>query len=194
MTKSFKRFRSRGFLAKPADHNKTPEGKRMTPAERDARDIQTANNNRQDLSALLELRDIMDELGTITKLLDQQKATITSMLRYYEGKFYGRGFLDAVQSRLDEYRAQVSEMKENAHLAQKAVCLSSSSPPFCLRHLTHTGRNPTRSQTKTSQCRRGPNGSLASRSHPEPVQIRNGLYHLHCDVRPTSLPPGLRTG
>lgn len=93
----------------------------MSPAERDTRDVRTANNNREDLSTLLELRDIMDELATILKLLDQQKTTINTMLKYYEDKIYGKGFLEAVLVRLDDYRSQVSEMKENAHLAQKAV-------------------------------------------------------------------------
>lgn len=63
----------------------------------------------------------MDELGTVMKLLDQQKATVISMIKYYEDKVYGKGFLEAVLARLDEYRNQVSEMRENAHLAQKAV-------------------------------------------------------------------------
>lgn len=66
----------------------------------------------------------MDELGTVMKLLDQQKATVISMIKYYEDKVYGKGFLEAVLARLDEYRNQVSEMRENAHLAQKAVCIS----------------------------------------------------------------------
>lgn len=96
----------------------------MTAAERDERDIQMANQNRKDLSSLLELRDIIDELGTIMKLLDQQKATIKSMIQYYGDKAYGQDFLDNVQVRLDEYRNQVSEMKENAHFGQKAVCPS----------------------------------------------------------------------
>lgn len=94
----------------------------MTFSEREARDVRTANDNRDDLSALLELRDIMDELGTIMKLLDQQKRTINSMLRYYKGKVYGKGFLEAALARLGVYRSQVLEMKENAHHAQKAVC------------------------------------------------------------------------
>ena len=109
-------------MANPADHNKTPEGKRMTTSERDTRDIRTANDNRDDLSTLLELRDIMDELGTIMKLFDQQKTTINSMLRYYGDKIYGKGFLEAALARLDEYRNQVLEMREDAHLARKAVC------------------------------------------------------------------------
>lgn len=82
MTKSFKRFRSQGFITKPSEPNKNSEGKIMTTEERDERDRHVAKENRKDVSRLLELRDIVDELGTITKLLDQQTTTIKSMNNY----------------------------------------------------------------------------------------------------------------
>ncbi|GIJ98776.1 hypothetical protein Aspvir_000897 [Aspergillus viridinutans] len=121
VTKSFKRFRSRGFTINPAQHNKTADGRTMTEAERDERDIHVARQNREDLSALLELRDIMDELGTIMKLLEQQTTTVKTMARYFEGRGYGNVFVEASLARLDEYRNQVQEMRENTILAQKAV-------------------------------------------------------------------------
>jgi Mg2+ and Co2+ transporter CorA len=93
----------------------------MTAAQRDARDRQTARRNRDDLSVLLELRDIEDELSTILKLLDQQDTVIKSMMKYFDRNGCGRVFLDAAQLRIDEYRTQIGEMKENSHLAQKAV-------------------------------------------------------------------------
>ena len=93
----------------------------MTAAQRDLRDIQIARRNREDLSVLLELRDIEDELATILKLLEQQDTVIKTMMRYFEGGGCGKLFLDAAQLRIDEYRTQMSEMKENSHLAQKAV-------------------------------------------------------------------------
>jgi len=73
------------------------------------------------LSVLLELRDIEDELATILKLLDQQDGVIKSMMKYFEIEGCGKVFLDAAQLRIDEYRTQISEMKENSHLVQKAV-------------------------------------------------------------------------
>ncbi|KAF7117440.1 hypothetical protein CNMCM5793_006385 [Aspergillus hiratsukae] len=121
VTKSFKRFRSRGFTTNPAQHNKTADGRTMTEAERDERDIRVARQNREDLSALLELRDIMDELGTIMKLLEQQFTTVKTMARYFEDRGYGKVFVEASLDRLDEYRSQVQEMRENTTLAQKAV-------------------------------------------------------------------------
>lgn len=94
----------------------------MTAAQRDQRDLQVARRNRDDLSVLLELRDIEDELSTILKLLDQQDTVIKSMTKYFDVKGCGKVFLDAAQVRIDEYRTQLGEMKENSHLAQKAVC------------------------------------------------------------------------
>lgn len=120
-TKSFKRFRTRGFIARPADYNRTPEGKTMTASERDERDRRVANQNREDLSTLLELRDIIDELGTILKLLEQQTTTVKLMAQYFEDKGYGKVFIESALSRLEDYRTQVTDMRENAHLAQKAV-------------------------------------------------------------------------
>ncbi|KAF7587154.1 hypothetical protein BBP40_007662 [Aspergillus hancockii] len=120
-TKSFKRFRTRGFIARPADYNRTIEGRTMTVSERDERDRRVADQNREDLSTLLELRDIIDELGTILKLLEQQTVTVKLMAQYFEEKGYGKVFMDSALSRLDDYRTQVTDMRENAHLAQKAV-------------------------------------------------------------------------
>lgn len=121
VTKSFKRFRNRGFADRPADHDRTIEGRLMTAAQRDQRDRQSARRNRDDLSVLLELRDIEDELSTIIKLLDQQDTVIKSMVKYFDRDGCGKMFLDAAQLRIDEYKSQLSEMKENSHLAQKAV-------------------------------------------------------------------------
>ena len=95
----------------------------MTAAQRDYRERQVAKRNREDLSVLLELRDIEDELSTILKLLDQQDTVIKSMIKYFDSRGYGKVFLDTAQARIDEYRSQISEMKENSHLAQKAVSL-----------------------------------------------------------------------
>ncbi|KAJ5947732.1 hypothetical protein N7466_000747 [Penicillium verhagenii] len=121
VTKSFKRFRNRGFANRPADHDRTTDGKIMTNAQRDQRDRQVARQNRDDLSVLLELRDIEDELSTIIKLLDQQDFVLKATMKYFDHDGCGKMFLDSAQLKIDEYRTQISEMKENSHLAQKAV-------------------------------------------------------------------------
>jgi hypothetical protein len=94
----------------------------MTAAEREERDREAALQNRSDLSSMLELRDIVDELGTILKLLEQQTATINDMAKYFEHRGYGKRFTQASLTRLDEYRTHITEMRENAIAAQKAVC------------------------------------------------------------------------
>lgn len=123
----------------------------MTAGQRDHRDRQIARRNRDDLSVLLELRDIEDELATILKLLDQQDAVINGMIRYFDTKGYGKLFLDAAQRRIDEYRSQIGEMKENSHLAQKAVCR------FLLMNcwfmLIFSGGNSSRPQAEAGECR-----------------------------------------
>ncbi|KAF7718922.1 DUF676 domain-containing protein [Penicillium ucsense] len=121
VTKSFKRFRNQGFVKGPADLGRKSQGKHDTAAERDAKDRQTARRNRDDLSVLLELRDIEDELSTILKLLDQQDTVLKSMVKYFDQGGCGMAFLDSAQLRINEYRVQIGEMKENSHLAQKAV-------------------------------------------------------------------------
>lgn len=95
----------------------------MTATQRDQRDRQVARHNRDDLSVLLELRDIEDELSTIIKLLDQQDTVLKNMMKYFDLKdgCCGKMFLDTAQDRINEYRSQLGEMKENSHLAQKAV-------------------------------------------------------------------------
>lgn len=101
----------------------------MTASERDERDRRVANQNREDLSTLLELRDIIDELGTILKLLEQQTATVKIMAQYFEDKGYGKVFIESALSRFEDYRTQVTDMRENAHLAQKAVRSPVLMPP-----------------------------------------------------------------
>jgi hypothetical protein len=155
----------------------------MTAAQRDYRERQVAKRNREDLSVLLELRDIEDELSTILKLLDQQDTVIKSMIKYFDSRGYGKVFLDTAQGRIDEYRSQISEMKENSHLAQKAVSLIPAID-FPVPNTNSSGRNTPRSQTKTGKCRRSQNGPMAGRSYADPVARSNGLYNFLCRVSP----------
>lgn len=153
----------------------------MTAAEKDERDHRVASQNREDLSSLLELRDIVDELGTIMKLLEEQTTTVKIMAEYFEEKGYGRSFIESALSRLDQYRTQVSDMKENAYAAQRAV----SNPEPCPRlhiMISVQGGNSPRPEAKTSKCRRVTPGSLGSRGDPKSIAVCDGLHYLHCDV------------
>lgn len=93
----------------------------MTTAEREERDLASAAQNRSDLSSMLELRDIVDELGTVMKLLEQQTTTIKDMVKYFEHRGFGKRFIMASLTRLEEYKTHISEMRDNAISAQKAV-------------------------------------------------------------------------
>lgn len=93
----------------------------MTATQREQRERHVARMNRDDLSVLLELRDIEDEISTILKLLDQQDTVLKNMMKHYVDQGCGKLFLESAQLRIDEYRNQLSDMKGNSHVAQKAV-------------------------------------------------------------------------
>lgn len=132
----------------------------MTAAQQDYKELQVARRNREDLSILLELRDIEDELSTILKLLEQQDTVINSMVKYFDNLGDGKSFLDQAHQRIDEYRSQINDMKESSHLTQKAVSAIFRSLP--LSTTNRSGRNSPRSQAETGQRRRSQNDSLAS--------------------------------
>ena len=110
-TKSFKEFRDNQRL-----DNKTNK------------EIQDSHvDNRRDLDAMLELRDIEDELRTIEKLIREQTSCVQDMLSQYhklnarssKGR-NGTTFLHDVESFLSDHEAQVREMLKSAHAAQQA--------------------------------------------------------------------------
>ncbi|KAL8811206.1 MAG: hypothetical protein Q9200_001989 [Gallowayella weberi] len=115
-TRSFKDFRNNHRLRDPGDI--------------DVRRLPKYVDNRSDLDALLELRDIEDELGTIHKLLKEQHSTVKDMLTYYKsftaikssgavGK-NGILLLQTVDHNIKEYREQVDSMLNSARAAQTA--------------------------------------------------------------------------
>ncbi|KAL8682059.1 MAG: hypothetical protein Q9186_001848 [Xanthomendoza sp. 1 TL-2023] len=100
------------------------------PGDIDVRRLPKYVDNRTDLDALLELRDIEDELGTIQKLLKEQHSTIKDMLTYYKsftatkssgtvGK-NGVLLLQTVDHNIKEYRGQIDSMLNSARAAQTA--------------------------------------------------------------------------
>ena len=85
-------------------------------------------DNREDLNALLELRDIEDELNTISKLLTEQHKCVTEMLKQYRhlNSEYRKGhmgtlFLREVKQTLIGYEEQVAGMLKSSSAAQDAV-------------------------------------------------------------------------
>ena len=94
-----------------------------------AKDISAQQHidNRKDLDALLELRDIEDELNTIDKLIKEQQNCVSEMFKQYHdlnirhGKgFNGSRFLHDVDLFLTEHKEQLDGMLKGAQAAQKA--------------------------------------------------------------------------
>ena len=109
-TLSFKEFRNNHQYKKAKDVN-----------------AQQHIDNRKDLDALLELRDIEDELKTIDKLIKEQQNCVSEMIKQYRdlnarhGKgFNGISFLHDVDQFLIEHKEQLDGMLKGAQAAQKA--------------------------------------------------------------------------
>ena len=81
---------------------------------------------------LEDVQQFYRERSAIEREYSQKLSALAK--KYFDRKNYGRVFLDIAQSRIDEYRTQIEEMKSNSHTAQKAV-----SSHFCvLGHDLHS--------------------------------------------------------
>lgn len=86
MTSSLKRFRTTGFRNRYADDD--IELKASTIRARHKReDKRDEEENQDNTSALLELRDIEDELSTLKHLFGEQGVQVTNMLRLYDSYY-----------------------------------------------------------------------------------------------------------
>src|SRR5262245_13014836 len=119
MTSAFRRFRTHTFKETFGDPD-SDDAHQKTAASikrRHKRELEQAEReNRDNTSALLELRDLEDELKTILKLFHDQDVIVKNMRDLYRGEeleAYTRNalaFLDEAVARLDEYRAQTQGM------------------------------------------------------------------------------------
>src|SRR5437899_1833470 len=122
MTQSFKKFRTRAFRDQVAGFRHG----RFVLREKYEEDKEAERQTRADLSALLELRDIVDELTTMQKLFEQQKEAILEMEIQYRAHYGAEGghgveYLEEALASLEEFMKQTSEMMTNAKTAQDAV-------------------------------------------------------------------------
>ena len=93
-----------------------------------AKDINAAQHidNRKDLDALLELRDIEDELNTIDRLIKEQQACVMEMESQYKTRappdkgINGLEFLQVAAQFLKDHLDQVDGMLKSARAAQRA--------------------------------------------------------------------------
>jgi hypothetical protein len=84
-------------------------------------------DNRENTSALLELRDLEDELNTLQKLFDMQESTIRQMKDIYMSKDFnettgnGQDYLDEALEYLDDYKQQTAEMLKRVDTTRNDV-------------------------------------------------------------------------
>ena len=115
MTTSFKRFRARGFRDKATDYDSTVRTTNIR-AKHKREGALAEKQNRENTSALLELRDIEDELKTLETLFETQQDAINDMMnRYTSDDICGitgnaLGFLHQAMAKLKEYLHNTSKM------------------------------------------------------------------------------------
>lgn len=135
MTTSFKRFRARGFRDKAIDYDNAVRTTNIR-AKHKREGALAEKQNRENTSALLELRDIEDELHTLQSLFDNQMKAIQLMISNYEKEELkaltgnGLGFLRQAEQKLGEYMHHVEKMIESVRNTRGDVW----SPPL-IHHL-----------------------------------------------------------
>ncbi|OAA41791.1 ankyrin repeat protein [Metarhizium rileyi] len=121
LTSSLKEFRSVGFRDKAFDYEPVENGARNIRKRHKEEGRRAERENRDNTSALLELRDIEDELQTLLHLFERQSKVIVSMHSIYnrpglrEQTVNGRSFLSDALKRLREYVQQTNEMIQRVH-------------------------------------------------------------------------------
>ena len=122
---------------------------------------QAERENREHTSALLELRDMEDELNTMRNLFAEQAATIETMRGRYETPEMhdltenGRYYLGEALERLDDYRRQTSDMIDRVDTTRKDVSVRSpysflTNASVLSRNQAHTDMVQLRNSTKSS--------------------------------------------
>jgi hypothetical protein len=105
----------------PSENTKSIKRRYKHELERAQRD------NRENTSALLELRDMEDELTTLSRLFESQEAVIKSMLTIYTSPSHslapltshGQGYLNLALRHLDSYKTTTSDMLKRVDTTRK---------------------------------------------------------------------------
>lgn len=120
LTSSLKEFRSQGFRDKALDHSPVQDGARTIRKRHKEEGRRAERDNRDNTAALLELRDMEDELQTLLHLFERQSRVVASMHAAYsrpelrERAANGRAFLAEALARLREYARQAGDMARRA--------------------------------------------------------------------------------
>lgn len=85
MTSSLKRFRTTGFRNRYGEEDELKLNSSSIRARHKREDEKAEKENRDNTSALLELRDIEDELSTLDHLFQEQEKQINHMIYIYNG-------------------------------------------------------------------------------------------------------------
>jgi hypothetical protein len=140
MTLNMKQFRVNAFDLETEggedDSDSDTEGE--SPAaikKRHRREIERSEReNRENTSALLELRDLEDELTTLQRLFDTQDSAIRQMKEIYTSRDFkditknGQDYLDEALEYLDDYKQQTTEMLKRVETTRNDVSDLPSSP------------------------------------------------------------------
>jgi Mg2+ and Co2+ transporter CorA len=140
MTTSLKRFRTQTYRdlvsnlssslsdsddldpgAEPSENTKSIKRRYKHELERAQRE------NRENTSALLELRDMEDELTTLSRLFEAQEAVVRSMLATFTSPAnslapltpHGQGYLNLALRYLEGYRSTAGEMAKRVDTTRK---------------------------------------------------------------------------
>ncbi|KAI1422515.1 hypothetical protein F5Y12DRAFT_762408 [Xylaria sp. FL1777] len=128
MTSSLKRFRMESYnkTHDDSDTDDPNDNRTETIKKRHNREVERAERqNRENTSAVLELRDMEDELHTLLNLFTEQQDTIKSMKWSYEKSELqastqcGREFLKEALRRLEEYEKQARDMLARVDATRK---------------------------------------------------------------------------
>jgi len=140
MTTSFKMFRARGFRDKAMGYHDAVRTTSIRAKHKEEARI-AEKQNRENTSALLELRDIEDELHTLKELFDKQTTAIhTMMVGYVRDDLKaltanGVSFLKQAAQKLEEYKHHVDKMIESVKSTRDDV----SSVSVLLSLVTYMG-------------------------------------------------------
>lgn len=126
MTSSLKRFRTAGYRTKYGEDDNVQLKTTSIRARHKREDERAEKENRDNTSALLELRDIEDELSTLLHLFEEQEVQVKEMLRLYDPPLQrhdssatmsipvtthnGIDYLEEAQAKLSTYKDQANDM------------------------------------------------------------------------------------
>jgi len=128
MITSFKKFRAQGLRDKATDYDNAVRTTNIR-AKHKLEGLRAEKQNWENTSALLELRDIEDELHTPKELFNKQTSAINLMIENYKKielqglTANGLGFLKQAETKLQEYTHHVEKMIESFKSTRDDVSL-----------------------------------------------------------------------